>query len=72
MHLETTNYMGFQPLVFGGVVRSLLMFSRFVHSLDSTCEDKYLYFREKMGFEICGSFVEKENCADVSRLFWPV
>lgn len=30
MHLETTNSMGFQPLVFGGVVRSLLMVSRFV------------------------------------------
>ena len=63
---ETTNYMGFQPLVFGGVVRSLLMFSRFVVLLDSTCEDKY--FREKLGFEICGSFFEKEDCAHVSRL----
>lgn len=34
------------------------------------CEDKY--FREKMVFEICGSFVEKEDFAHVSRLFWPI
>lgn len=67
---ETTNYMGFQPLVFAGVVRSLLIgkdsFVRWILLVKTNISVR------KLVFESCGSFFEKEDCAHVSRLFWPV